>query len=152
MSMSRSRAPYPPGHPRRDRLRKLLRNLGAAGVAVSFESRRGRYVLLSYGTQPTRHRLAEGPTEDLRACAMAQIRQALPRAPGSNRERGEVSLNLAHDRVELGYRAWGLIDQREHRTIRYRQRAHDDAGPVLARSPARYRGCSRPPHPAVSTV
>ena len=72
--MSRCRAPYPPGHPRRDRLRKLLRKLGATSVAVSFESRRDRYVLLSYGTQPARHRLAEGPTEDLRIFAMAQIR------------------------------------------------------------------------------
>ena len=101
--MSRSCAPYPPGHPRRDRLRKLLRKVGATSVAVSLESRSSRYVLLSYGTRPARHRLAEGPTEDLRVFATVQIRQALPRTPGPDSKRGERSRNVAHDRVEFGY-------------------------------------------------
>ena len=99
----RPTAPYPPGHPRRARLRPLLQGLGAARVVVSFESRRGRYRLLSYRTEPVRHRLAEQPTEELKTFAMAQIRQPLSRAPSPDGKRGRFSWALGPDRVEIGY-------------------------------------------------
>ena len=54
----RSTAPYPPGHARRTRLRRLLQDLGATSVGLTFESCRGRFLLLSYRTEPARHRLA----------------------------------------------------------------------------------------------
>ena len=54
----RSTAPYPPGHLRRARLRELLQDLGATRVGVTFETRGGQYLLLSYRTEPVRHRLA----------------------------------------------------------------------------------------------
>ena len=99
----RSTAPYPPGHPLRARLRQMLQDLGASGVGITFESRRGRYLLLSYRTEPARHRLAGQPTHELKAFAMAQIRQALPRAPDQDGKRGRFSWTLEPDRVEIGY-------------------------------------------------
>ena len=99
----RSTAPYPPGHPRRARLRELLQGLGATRVGITFESRRGRYLLLSYRTGPVRHRLAEQPTQELKAVAMAMIRQALPQAPSQDGKRGIFSWALEQDRVEIGY-------------------------------------------------
>ena len=99
----RSTAPYPPGHPRRARLRQLLQDLGATRVGVNFESRCGQYLVLNYGTGPARHRLAEEPTRELKAFAMAQIRQALPRAPDQDGKRGRFSWALGPDRVEIGY-------------------------------------------------
>ena len=99
----RSAAPYPAGHPRRARLRQLLQDLGATRVGVAFESRNGRYSLLSYRTEPTRHRLAELPTQELKAIAMAQIRQALPRAPHPDGKRGNLAWALGQDRVGIKY-------------------------------------------------
>ena len=99
----RSAAPYPPGHPLRARLRRLLQNLGAASVVVAFESRAGRYLLLSYRTEPIRHRLAERPTQELKGFAMAQIGQALPRAPSQDGKRGRFAWALGPDRIEIGY-------------------------------------------------
>lgn len=99
----RSTAPYPPGHPLRARLRRLLQDLGATSVGVTFESRDGRYRLLSYGTEPQRRRLAEQPTQELQAFAMAQIRQALPGAPSQDGKCGRFSWALEPDRVEIGY-------------------------------------------------
>ena len=99
----RPMAPYPPGHPRRARLRRLLQDLGATGVGVTFESRNGRYRLLSYRTEPVRRRLAEQPTQELKAIATAQIRQALPRAPIHDGKRGRFSWALGPDRAEIGY-------------------------------------------------
>ena len=99
----RSTAPYPPGHPRRARLRRLLQDLGAASVVVSFESRCGQYLLLSYRTEPARHRLAGQPGQALKAFAMAQIRQALLHAPDQDGKRGKFSWDLGPDRVEIGY-------------------------------------------------
>ena len=99
----RSAAPYPPGHPRRARLRRLLQDLGATSVGVAFESRGGQYLLLSYRTEPKRHRLAEQPTQELKAFAIAQIRQALPRAPNHDGKRGDLSWALGQYRVEIKY-------------------------------------------------
>ena len=99
----RSTAPYPPGHPRRARLRRLLQDLGATTIDATFESRNGRYRLLSYRSQPVRHRLAKQPTQELKAIAMAQIHQALPRAPNHDGKRGRFSWALGPDRVEIGY-------------------------------------------------
>ena len=99
----RSTAPFPPGHPRRARLRQLLQDLGATRVRIAFESRRGRYRLLSYRTESVQHRLAEQATQELQAIAMAQIRQALPEAPNHDGKRGSFSWALGPDRVEIGY-------------------------------------------------
>ena len=99
----RSAAPYPPGHPLRARLRRLLQDLGATGVGIAFEGRSGRYVLLSYRTEPVQHRLAEQATQELQAIAMAQIRQALPRAPSHDGKRGIFAWALGPDRVEISY-------------------------------------------------
>ena len=98
-----STAPYPPGHPRRARLRQLLQDLDATSVGVSFESHRGQYRLLSYRTEPTRHRLPEPATQELKAFATAQIRQSLPGAPSPDGKRGEFAWALGPDRVEIGY-------------------------------------------------
>ena len=76
------RLPAAAGHPRRARLRRLLQDLGATRVRIASKSRRGRYVLLSHRTEPVRGRLAEQPAQELKASAMAQIRQALP--PGAD--------------------------------------------------------------------
>ena len=43
------------------------------------------------------------PTHELKAFAMAQIRQALPRAPSQDGKRGRLSWALGQDRVEIGY-------------------------------------------------
>ena len=99
----RSTAPFPPGHPHRARLRRLLQDLGATSVTITFESRSGRYRLLSYRTEPVRRRLAEQPTQELQAFAIARIRQALPRAPNQNGKRGKSAWALGPDRVEIGY-------------------------------------------------
>ena len=99
----RPTAPYPPGHPRRARLRRLLQDLGAASVRVTFESRGGRYRLLGYRTAPVRHRLDERATQELRAFAIAQIRQALPGGPDQDGKRGRFSWALGQDRGEIGY-------------------------------------------------
>ena len=99
----RSAAPYPPGHPTRTRLRQLLQDLGATSVGIAFESRRGRYRVLSYRTEPVRRRLAEQPTQELKAIAMAQIRQALPRAPNHDGKRGRFAWALGPDRAEIWY-------------------------------------------------
>ena len=99
----RSAAPYPPGHPLRARLRRLLQDLGATGVRIAFEGRGGRYRLLSYRTEPVRHRLPEQPTQELEAFAMAQIRQALPRAPNHDGKRGRFSWALGPDRAKIWY-------------------------------------------------
>ena len=99
----RSTALCPPGHPLRARLRLRLQDLGATSVGATFESRRGRYLLLSYRTEPMRHRLAGQPTQELKAIAMAQIRQALPRAPNHDGKRGRFSWALGPDRVEILY-------------------------------------------------
>ena len=48
----RSTVAYPPGHPRREQLRRGLRDLPATSIRINFESRAGRYRLLSYGTEP----------------------------------------------------------------------------------------------------
>lgn len=98
-----STAPYPPGHPLRAGLRRLLQDLGATRVSIAFEGRDGRYVLLSYRTEPVQRRLAEQPTQELKAFAMALIRQGLPWAPGSDGTRGRFAWALGPDRVEIGY-------------------------------------------------
>lgn len=87
----------------RPRLRRLLQDLDAASVAVTFESRCGQYRLQSYRTEPVRHRLDEQATQELKAFAMAQIRQALPGAPGPDGKRGRFAWALGPDRVEIGY-------------------------------------------------
>ena len=87
----RSTASYPPGHPHRARLRRLLQDLGATRVGIAFEGRDSRYLLLSYRTEPVRRRLAEQPTQELKTFAMAQICQALPRSPGSDGKRGRFA-------------------------------------------------------------
>ena len=99
----RSTALCPPGHPLRARLRLRLQDLGATSVGVTFESRRGRYLLLSYRTGPVRHRLAGQPTRELKVFAMALIRQALPRAPNQTGKRGTLSWALEPDRLEILY-------------------------------------------------
>lgn len=99
----RSTAPYPPGHPRRARLRELLQDLGATRVGIAFEGRDGRYVPLSYRTEPVRRRLAEQPAQELKAFAMAQIRQGLPSAPSPDGKRGRFAWALGPDRIEIGY-------------------------------------------------
>ena len=99
----RPTAPDPPGHPRRAELRRLLQGLGATRVGVSFESRRGRYRLLSYRTEPVRHRLAGQPTQELKAFPLAEIRQAPHRAPSQDGKRGRFSWALGLDRVTIGY-------------------------------------------------
>ena len=97
----RSAAPYPPGHPRRARLRELLQDLDATSVRIAFEGRGGRYLLLSYRTEPVRHRLAEQPTQELKAIAMAQIRLGLPGTPSQDGKRGRFAWALKPDRVEI---------------------------------------------------
>ena len=99
----RSTVPYPPGHPLRVRLRRLLQDLGATRVGIAFEGRRGRYRLLSYRTEPVRHRLAPQPTQELKAFAKEQIRQALPEAPNHDGKRGGFAWAVGPDRVEIGY-------------------------------------------------
>ena len=99
----RSTALCPPGHPLRARLRLRLQDLGATSVGVTFESRRGRYLLLSYRTGPVQHRLAGQPTRELKAFAMAQIRQALSLAPSPDGKRGMFTWALGPDRVEILY-------------------------------------------------
>ena len=47
--------------------------------------------------------MAEQPTQELKAIAMAQIRQALPRAPSQDGKRGRFAWALGPDRVEIGY-------------------------------------------------
>ena len=89
---ARATVSYPPGHLRRVRLRRLPQDLGATSVGVTFDSRGGRYLPLGYGTEPMRRRLAEQATQEPKAFATAQIRQALPRA--SNQE--TVSAGIAH--------------------------------------------------------
>ena len=81
----------------------MLRDLGATSVGVTFESRRGRYLLLSYRTEPARHRLDGQPAQELKAFAMAQIRQALPRSPSQDGKRGRLLWALGQDRIEIGY-------------------------------------------------
>ena len=66
---------------RRTRRRTLLPGLGVTGVGITCEGRRARYLLQSCGTRRGRHRLTEPPTQEPKAVAMAQIRQAPPRAP-----------------------------------------------------------------------
>ena len=94
---------YPPGHPLRAQLRELLQGLGASGVHVNFESRGGQYLLLTYGTRPTRHRLPEGATANLKAFATALIRQTLPGTPNHDGKRGDLSWDLRRDRLEISY-------------------------------------------------
>ena len=93
------------GHPRRARLRRLLQDqdLGGASVRVTFESRGGRYRLLGYRTAPVRHRLDGRATQELRAFAIALIRQALPGAPDQDGKRGRFSWALGRGRGEIGY-------------------------------------------------
>lgn len=99
----RSTIPDPPGHPLRARLRRRLQDLGAASVRITFESRRGRYRLLSYRTEPARRRLDGQATQELKAFAMAQIRVGLPGTPSQDGRRGRLAWNLGPDRVEIGH-------------------------------------------------
>ena len=99
----RSTVAYPPGHPRREQLRRGLRNLPVTNVRMNFESLHGRYRLLSYGTEPERRKLADTATHELQMLAMAVVCETLPKRPFYDGKRGRLVWNLETDRSEIGY-------------------------------------------------
>ena len=101
--MRSPRVTYPPGHPRRDRTRDGLRQLGAEAVRIAFESRNNAYRLLTYRLHPEQRRLHADATEDVRRVSLAQIRQALPANPGRPARSGRLNWDLVTDRFEIGY-------------------------------------------------
>ena len=84
--MPQPRTAYPPGHPRRVRIRATLQKLGSTSVRINFESRGQRYALQSYGLTPVRRKLAAADAGELQAVAIAVLRAALPPTPVSRRE------------------------------------------------------------------
>ena len=60
-------------------------------------------MLLSYRTEPVRHRLAARPTQELKAITMAQIRQALPPALAPDGKRGSFAWTMAYRRYSNAY-------------------------------------------------
>ena len=88
--MRQPRPAYPPGHPRRARIRTILQPLGSTRVRVNFESREARYAALSYGLEPVRHQLAKVDADELRAVAVAVIQAALPTRPTQEGKRGRL--------------------------------------------------------------
>ena len=102
-SRMRSTVAYPPGHPRREQLRRGLRDLPATSVRMNFESLADRYRLLSYGTEPERRQLTDTVTHELQMLAMAVVCEALPKRPFHDGKRGRLVWNLETDRFEIGY-------------------------------------------------